>query len=133
MTCDRLSTNTARDEADMEQGGVAEAAPQDKTQVLRDQADKVIEKMKENVNGIIEREKKAEDLLRKSEDMENGAQQLMQTSRKVARTYWWKNAKLVVVIVVVVLVIILIIILLATRVIPIGASAPPAVTPTTKP
>ncbi|XP_068577015.1 vesicle-associated membrane protein 8-like [Cebidichthys violaceus] len=117
----------------MEQGGVAEAAPQDKMQALRQQVDEVKEEMKVNVERIVERGEKGLDLLTKAEEMEKGAQHLAQTSRKVSRAYWWKNAKLVVFIVVVVLIVVLIIILLATGVIPVSASGPPAVTPTTKP
>lgn len=59
------------------------------------------------------------------------AQELRHRSKKVARSYWWKNVKLVVVIVVVVLVIILIIVLLATGVIPVSSPLPPV--PTIKP
>ncbi|KAM6943895.1 vesicle-associated membrane protein 8-like [Lycodopsis pacificus] len=133
MTCDSLSTDTARDKTDMEQGGVAEAAPQDKMQAMRDQVDKVKEEMKKNVERIVERGEKGLDLLDTAEKMKKEAEDLSKTSRKVARAYWWKNAKLVVFIVVVVLIVVLIIILLATGVIPVSASGSPAVTPTTKP
>ncbi|XP_074493157.1 uncharacterized protein LOC141768743 isoform X2 [Sebastes fasciatus] len=87
--------------------------------------------MKGNMEDLINRAEKSADLLAKSEEMEKGAQQLTQTSRRVARSYRCKNAKLTVVIVVVVLIIVLIIILLATGVIPAGAPVPPIVPPTT--
>ncbi|KAA8578932.1 hypothetical protein FQN60_018660 [Etheostoma spectabile] len=114
-----------------EQGGVA--APRDKIQALRDQVDEVRDKMKENMEQVIERGEKGLDLLAKAEEMEKGAQHLTQTTRKVARTYWWKNVKMIVVVVVIVLIIVLIIILLATGVIPVSSSTPPVVLPTNKP
>ncbi|XP_040898636.1 vesicle-associated membrane protein 8-like [Toxotes jaculatrix] len=103
----------------MEQGAVAaEPAPQNKVQTLRNEIDEVTDKMKENMQRIIERELKTADLVTQSEEMEAGAQHFKQTSQKVARSYWWKNVKLIVAIVVVVLIIVLIIVLLATGVIP---------------
>ncbi|XP_029296366.1 vesicle-associated membrane protein 8 [Cottoperca gobio] len=119
---------------DPERGAAAEPEPQDKVQTLRDQVDGVKNIMTQNVDRILARGERLDDLMGKSEDLQAGAQNFKQTSQKVARTYWWKNVKLVVLIVVVVLIIVLIIILLATGVIPIGGSAtPPIITPTQKP
>ncbi|XP_035864231.1 vesicle-associated membrane protein 8-like [Sander lucioperca] len=115
----------------MEQGGVA--VPRDKMQALRDQVDEVKDKMKENMERVIERGEKGLDLLAKAEEMEKGTQHLTQTTRKVARTYWWKNVKMIMVIVVVILIIVLIIILLATGVIPVSDPMPSVVTPIIKP
>ncbi|XP_034006747.1 vesicle-associated membrane protein 8 [Trematomus bernacchii] len=104
---------------DPERGG-AEAAPEpkDKVQILKDQVDGVKDIMTQNVDRILARGERLDDLMGKSEDLQTGAQHFKQTSVKVARTYWWKNVKLVVVIVVVVLIIVLIIVLLSTGVIP---------------
>ncbi|KAK7933156.1 hypothetical protein WMY93_004052 [Mugilogobius chulae] len=85
-----------------------------------------------NVDRILARGERLDDLMGKSEDLQAGAQTFKQTSTKVARSYWWKNVKLVVIIIVVVLIIVLIIILLATGVIPTSAPIPP-IKPTTKP
>ncbi|CAN9512865.1 unnamed protein product [Ophioblennius macclurei] len=121
-------------DADPELGGMDGApAPQDKVQALRDQVDGVKNIMTENVDRILARGERIDDLMGKSEDLQAGAQHFKQTSHKVARAYWWKNVKLIVVIVVVVVVILLIIVLLATGVIPTSAPLPPVVTPTTKP
>uniref|UniRef100_A0A3Q3E6A4 Vesicle-associated membrane protein 8 (endobrevin) n=1 Tax=Labrus bergylta TaxID=56723 RepID=A0A3Q3E6A4_9LABR len=107
---------------------------QDKVQTLKDQVDGVKDIMTQNVDRILARGERLDDLMDKSEDLREGAQHFKQTSQKVARTYWWKNVKLIVLIVVVVLIIVLIIILLATGVIPVGGSSvPPIVTPTSKP
>ncbi|XP_068422916.1 vesicle-associated membrane protein 8 [Clinocottus analis] len=117
---------------DPERGGQAEE-PKDKVQTLKDQVDGVKDIMTQNVDRILARGERLDDLMDKSEDLQAGAQHFKQTSQKVARNYWWKNVKMVVVIVVVVLIIILIIILLATGVIPVGGTVPPIVNPTTKP
>ncbi|XP_022610005.1 vesicle-associated membrane protein 8-like [Seriola dumerili] len=119
---------------DPERGGVAAAPePQDKVQTLKDQVDGVKNIMTQNVDRILARGERLDDLMGKSEDLQAGAQHFKQTSQKVARSYWWKNVKLIVVIVVVVLIIVLIIILLATGVIPVSAPVPPIVNPTKNP
>ncbi|XP_041643431.1 vesicle-associated membrane protein 8 [Cheilinus undulatus] len=105
--------------------------PQDKVQALKDQVDGVKSIMTQNVDRILARGERLDDLMDKSEDLQAGAQNFKQTSQKVARNYWWKNVKLIVVIVVIVLIIVLIIILLATGVIPISNPVPPIVNPTT--
>ncbi|XP_037634049.1 vesicle-associated membrane protein 8 [Sebastes umbrosus] len=119
---------------DPERGGVAAAPePQDKVQTLKDQVDGVKDIMTHNVDRILARGERLDDLMGKSEDLQAGAQHFKQTSQKVARTFWWKNVKLVVLIVVVVLIIVLIIILLATGVIPVGSSPVPPIVPITTP
>lgn len=111
-----------------------EAAPsKNKVQDLQDQVDGVKRVMTDNVERILARGERLDDLMDKTSELQDGAQHFKQTSQKVARSYWWKNVKLVVVIVVVVLVIVLIIVLLATGVIPVSAPVPPVVTPTVKP
>lgn len=115
-------------------GPEAAAPPKDKVQVLRDQVDGVKKVMTDNVDRILARGERLDDLMDKTHDLQDGAQHFKQTSQKVARSYWWKNVKLVVVIVVVVLVIVLIIVLLATGVIPVSAPLPVITpTPTIKP
>ncbi|XP_069022269.1 vesicle-associated membrane protein 8-like [Embiotoca jacksoni] len=106
-----------------------EPEPKDKVQTLKDQVDGVKDIMTQNVDRILARGERLDDLMGKSEDLQAGAQHFKQTSQKVARTYWWKNVKMIVLIVVVVLIIVLIIVLLATGVIPVGSPLSPA-TPT---
>uniref|UniRef100_A0A3Q3X4G3 V-SNARE coiled-coil homology domain-containing protein n=1 Tax=Mola mola TaxID=94237 RepID=A0A3Q3X4G3_MOLML len=98
----------------------AQGEPQDKMQALRDQVDGVKGIMTSNVDRILARGDRLDDLMDKSEDLQAGAQHFKQTSQKVARSYWWKNVKLVMVIVIIVVIIVLIIILLATGVIPVN-------------
>ncbi|XP_077417716.1 vesicle-associated membrane protein 8 [Vanacampus margaritifer] len=119
---------------DPERGGeVSQAEQIDKMESLRNQVDDVKGVMTQNVDRILARGERLDDLMGKSEDLQDGAKHFKHTSHKVARSYWWKNVKLVVVIVVIVLIIVLIIILLATGVIPVSAPLPPIVEPTPSP
>ncbi|CAL8262530.1 unnamed protein product [Boreogadus saida] len=113
--------------------GVEPVAPRTQVEDLRSQVDGVKDIMTQNVDRILARGERLDDLMDKSEGLQEGAQHFKQTSQKVARTYWWKNVKMIVVIVVIVLVIILVIILLSTGVIPVGSSPPVAPLPTIKP
>lgn len=116
----------------MEQGGDEEEIVEvSKVDALRSQVDGVKEIMTQNVDRILARGERLDDLMDKSEDLQAGAQNFKQTSQKVARSYWWKNVKIWVVIIVIVLIIVLIIILLATGVIPVSNPVPPP--PTIKP
>ncbi|XP_059406815.1 vesicle-associated membrane protein 8-like [Carassius carassius] len=97
----------------------------DKVKTLQSQVDGVKDIMTQNVDRILARGERLDDLMGKSEDLQAGAQNFRHTSQKVARAYWWKNVKLIVVIVVIVLIIILIVIFLATGVIPTSSPKPP--------
>ncbi|XP_036954678.1 vesicle-associated membrane protein 8-like [Acanthopagrus latus] len=110
----------------MEPAGVdSEPAPQSRMQELNHQIDEVVDTMKRNVIQISQRGDNLVKLENKTEKMEEGAKLFKKTSQTVARSYWWKNAKLIVVIVVVVLIVVLIIVLLATGVIPTSAPRTP--------
>ncbi|KAI5618520.1 vesicle-associated membrane protein 8, partial [Silurus asotus] len=114
-----------------EQGAAAPVEDVDNVKSLQSQVDGVKDIMTQNVERILARGERLDDLMDKSEDLQAGAQNFKHTSQKVARAYWWKNVKLVVAIIVVVVIIVLIIVLLVTGVIPTGST--PATTPTTKP
>uniref|UniRef100_A0A8C2JDE3 Vesicle-associated membrane protein 8-like n=1 Tax=Cyprinus carpio TaxID=7962 RepID=A0A8C2JDE3_CYPCA len=101
----------------------------DKVKTLQSQVDGVKDIMTQNVDRILARGERLDDLMGKSEDLQAGAQNFKHTSQKVARAYWWKNVKLIVLIVVIVLIIVLIVIFLATGVIPTGSPAPKPPTP----
>uniref|UniRef100_A0AAR2KFM3 V-SNARE coiled-coil homology domain-containing protein n=1 Tax=Pygocentrus nattereri TaxID=42514 RepID=A0AAR2KFM3_PYGNA len=114
----------------VEQGAAAGPVETDRVKALQSQVDGVKDIMTQNVDRILARGERLDDLMDKSEDLQAGAQNFKQTSQKVARAYWWKNVKLILVIIVVVIVIVLIIVLLATGVIPTNGPAPgPAPTP----
>ncbi|KAM9822919.1 vesicle-associated membrane protein 8 [Syngnathus typhle] len=119
---------------DPERGGEVRAPESlDKMAALRNEVDGVKNIMTQNVDRILARGERLDDLVGKSEDLQDGAKHFKHTSHKVARSYWWKNVKLIVAIVVVVLIIVLIIILLATGVIPVSAPVPPIIEPTPRP
>ncbi|XP_028270656.1 vesicle-associated membrane protein 8-like [Parambassis ranga] len=114
-------------------GATAEPAPQSKLQYLSDQVQDVTNKMKENMEHVIERGEKAGNLLDRAETLSNTAEGLKKSAQKLETSYRCKNIKLIVVIVAIALVIILIIILLATGVIPVSAPLTSTVNPTSKP
>ncbi|XP_041066016.1 vesicle-associated membrane protein 8-like [Carcharodon carcharias] len=74
--------------------------------------------MSENVDRILARGEKLDDLMNKTEDLQASSEHFKTTSQKVARKYWWKNTKMIILLVVVVLIILILIILFATKVIP---------------
>ncbi|XP_026997099.1 vesicle-associated membrane protein 8 [Tachysurus fulvidraco] len=113
----------------MEQGASASVQETDQVKSLQSQVDGVKDIMTQNVERILARGERLDDLMDKSEDLQAGAQNFKHTSQKVARAYWWKNVKLIVVMVVLVALVVLIIVLLATGVIPTSSQ----VGPTTKP
>ncbi|XP_017306676.1 vesicle-associated membrane protein 8 isoform X1 [Ictalurus punctatus] len=116
--------------ADPEQGASAPAVEVEPVKSLQSQVDGVKDIMTQNVERILARGERLDDLMDKSEDLQAGAQNFKHTSQKVARAYWWKNVKLIVVMVVIVAIIVLIIVLLATGVIPTNGQS---TSPTTKP
>ncbi|KAG9354899.1 hypothetical protein JZ751_001612 [Albula glossodonta] len=120
---------------EMEQGGGGEVVEeQNRVKSIQSQLDETTDIMKQNVNRLVEREVRLEDLTIKTKNLQDEAQNFKHTAQKVARSYWWKNVKLVVVIMVIVLIILLMIILLATGVIPTSSgTSPPVPGPTKKP
>lgn len=73
--------------------------------------------LKDNINKVLERGDRLDDLIGKTDDLQATADSFQRTSTRVARKYWWKNIKMMVVIGLVVLVILILIILAATNVI----------------
>lgn len=70
--------------------------------------------LKDNINKVLERGDRLDDLIEKSGDLQATADSFQRTSTRVARKYWWKNVKLMIIIGIVVLVILILIILFAT-------------------
>ncbi|XP_051539453.1 vesicle-associated membrane protein 8-like [Myxocyprinus asiaticus] len=111
-----------------EQKDVEAAQEVDRVKTLQSQVDGVKDIMTQNVDRILARGERLDDLMGKSEDLQAGAQNFKHTSQKVARAYWWKNVKIIVVIIVIVIIIVLIVIFLATGVIPTSSPAPKPLT-----
>ncbi|XP_032869766.1 vesicle-associated membrane protein 8 [Amblyraja radiata] len=74
--------------------------------------------MSENVDRILARGEKLDDLMNKTEDLQASSEHFKTTSQKVARKYWWKNTKMIIILVIIVVIILTLIILFATHVIP---------------
>lgn len=73
--------------------------------------------LKDNINKVLERGDRLDDLIGKTDDLQASADSFQRTSNRVARKYWWKNIKMMIIIGVVVLIIVILIILAATGVI----------------
>ncbi|KAM9455294.1 vesicle-associated membrane protein 8 [Clarias gariepinus] len=74
--------------------------------------------LKDNINKVLERGERLDDLIEKTDDLQATADSFQKTSARVSRKYWWKNIKMMIIIGVIVSIIVLFIILLATGVIP---------------
>ncbi|XP_072515519.1 vesicle-associated membrane protein 8 [Salminus brasiliensis] len=74
--------------------------------------------IKDNINKVLERGERLDDLIGKTDDLQATADSFQRTSTRVSRKFWWKNMKMMIIIGVVVLIIVVLIILLATGVIP---------------
>lgn len=73
--------------------------------------------LKDNINKVLERGDRLDDLIGKTGDLQASADSFQRTSTRVARKYWWKNIKMMIIIGVIVLIIVILIILAATGVI----------------
>ncbi|XP_060765006.1 vesicle-associated membrane protein 8 [Neoarius graeffei] len=85
---------------------------------LQDQVNDVKVILKDNINKVMERGERLDDLIGKTDDLQASADSFQRTSARVSRKYWWKNTKMMIIIGVVVFIIVLLIVLLATGVIP---------------
>ncbi|XP_016360451.1 vesicle-associated membrane protein 8-like [Sinocyclocheilus anshuiensis] len=85
---------------------------------VQDQVNDVKVILKDNINKVLERGERLDDLIGKTDDLQATADSFQRTSTRVARKMWWRNTKMMIIIGVVVLAIIILIILLATKVIP---------------
>ncbi|XP_037548191.1 vesicle-associated membrane protein 8 isoform X2 [Nematolebias whitei] len=73
--------------------------------------------LKDNINKVLERGDRLDDLIGKTDELQDSANSFQRTSTRVARKYWWKNVKMMIIIGVVVLIVLILIILAATGVI----------------
>ncbi|XP_038641530.1 vesicle-associated membrane protein 8-like [Scyliorhinus canicula] len=91
---------------------------QDRVRTLQSDVEGVKTIMSENVDRILARGEKLDDLMNKTEDLQASSEHFKTTSQKVARKYWWKNTKMIILLVVIGGAILTLIILIATGVIP---------------
>lgn len=93
-------------------------APPTKLTQVQDQVNDVKVILKDNINKVLERGEKLDDLIDKTDDLRATADSFQKTSTRVARKYWWKNVKMMIIIGVIVVIIIVLIGLFAGGVIP---------------
>ncbi|KAG7476937.1 hypothetical protein MATL_G00088130 [Megalops atlanticus] len=96
----------------------AQPAGPTKLEQVQDQVNDVKVILKDNINKVMERGEKLDDLICKTDDLQATADSFQRTTTRVARKYWWKNMKMMIIIGVIVVIIIVLIILFATGVIP---------------
>ncbi|KAK6492635.1 vesicle-associated membrane protein 8 isoform X1 [Huso huso] len=85
---------------------------------VQEQVNDVKNILSDNLNKVLERGERLNDLIDKTDDLQATAETFQKTSTRIARKMWWKNKKMLAIIVVIVIIIIIIILLLATNVIP---------------
>ncbi|XP_075266519.1 LOW QUALITY PROTEIN: vesicle-associated membrane protein 8 [Salarias fasciatus] len=99
-----------------EQPNAATASPS-RLDGVQGQVNEVKVILKDNINKVLERGDRLDDLIGKTDDLQATADSFQRTSTRVARKYWWKNIKMMILIGVVVLIILILIILAANNVI----------------
>uniref|UniRef100_A0A3B5MH17 Si:ch73-234b20.5 n=1 Tax=Xiphophorus couchianus TaxID=32473 RepID=A0A3B5MH17_9TELE len=95
----------------------ADAASSGTFDQVQSQVNEVKVILKDNINKVLERGDKIDDLIGKTDDLQASADSFQRTSTRVARKYWWKNIKMMILIGAIVLIILILIILAACKVI----------------
>jgi len=109
----------------------------DQISTLQSQVEEVKGVMTQNIERVLERGQRLEDLMDKTTDLEANAATFKKTSGRVQRKMWWRNTRWTIILVVVSIIvvgIIILIILFSTGVLPVKSSTPaptPAPVPTT--
>jgi len=83
----------------------------DKVKQVQAQVEEVKGIMHQNIEKVIERGDKIENLQEKTDELQNSAQQFKKSTTKLKRQMWWKNMKLNLIIAFIVIAILLILIL----------------------
>uniref|UniRef100_A0A8C5AB59 Si:ch73-234b20.5 n=1 Tax=Gadus morhua TaxID=8049 RepID=A0A8C5AB59_GADMO len=91
------------------------AVSSSKMEQVQGQVNEVKVILKDNIDKVLERGDRLDDLMDKTEDLQATADTFQRTSTRVARKYWWKNIKMMIIIGVIVLIILILIILFATK------------------
>ncbi|XP_072165690.1 vesicle-associated membrane protein 7-like [Diadema setosum] len=87
----------------------------DKVAVLQNQVDEVKDIMTQNIDKVLSRGEKLDDLLVKTEDLEASARTFQKTASKVRKKMWWQNTRMQIILVIVVLIVILAVVLIALK------------------
>ncbi|RVE66133.1 hypothetical protein OJAV_G00123420 [Oryzias javanicus] len=84
---------------------------------VQSQVNEVKDILKDNIDKVLERGDRLNELIDKTDDLQASADSFQRTSTRVARKYWWKNIKMMILIGVILLIVLILIILAATKVI----------------
>ncbi|XP_062596666.1 vesicle-associated membrane protein 8-like isoform X1 [Saccostrea cucullata] len=84
----------------------------DHVSALRSQVDDVKNVMTQNIERVLDRGERLENLIDKTEELEASSSQFQKTAKKIRKKYWWKNTKMMIIIGVVVFVILIVIVIL---------------------
>lgn len=68
------------------------------TRETQDQVDQVMGIMRNNIDKVLERDSKIQNLNERSDALQVGANQFLQTGTQLKRKMWWKNVKFMIVI-----------------------------------
>ena len=74
--------------------GTTDAGGEDRMYQLRSQVDMVREVMIQNINKVVERGEKLEDLVARAEYLEQNSHTFERTATRLKRKLWWQNVKL---------------------------------------
>lgn len=99
----------------------------DQISTLQSQVEEVKGVMTQNIERVLERGQRLEDLMDKTTDLEANAATFKKTSNRVQRKMWWRNTRWTIILVVVSIIIvgvIILIILFSTGVLPVKSSTP---------
>jgi len=86
----------------------------DNLTTLQTQVNEVTNVMKENIDKVLDRGDKLDDLVDKSDYLQSGASSFRTTATQIQRKYFWQNKKLLIIILLVVAIIITLVVLFAT-------------------
>lgn len=78
----------------------------------KQQVDTVIEIMKDNMNKVIERDQKLEDMETRTEELQDGARRFNKISTKLKHKMWCKNMKFIIILASIFLFLLLVILLI---------------------
>lgn len=97
---------------------------------LQSQVDDVREVMSHNINKVLQRGERLEDLVDRSEDLEASSQTFRSTTRLVAKKFWWQNMRMKLICglaILLVVIVLIVVIVFSTKALPdkSGTSAPP--------
>ncbi|XP_048758004.1 vesicle-associated membrane protein 7-like [Ostrea edulis] len=84
----------------------------DHVTALRSQVDDVKNVMTQNIERVLDRGERLENLIDKTEELEASSSQFQKTAKKIRKKYWWKNTKMMIIVGIVVTVVLIVVVML---------------------